>query len=128
MRSILEYACVFVDPYTKELVDTLENIQNMSVRFVLGNWHAQLSMRESKSKLKWQDVKDHRRNHRLNVFRNIYDSKNGVEGEKYVQAPFYISQSGTASLKQIINFPLKVTPCAIHFILHQYCSVIIFHV
>lgn len=99
VRSLLEYACVCWDPYTKELTDTLEKIQNRAVRFVLGNWDRQLSMRESKSKLKWEDLKDRRRNLRLKFFHNIYHSKTGIDKDKYIQAPSYISKRRDHNLK-----------------------------
>lgn len=106
VRTVLEYACVCWDPYTGESVNLLEKIQNRAVRFVLGNYNNNLSITESKRKLQWQDLKDRRKNLRLKFFHNIYYSKTGIEREKYMRPPSYISRRRDHNLK-LYELPFK---------------------
>lgn len=78
VRSTLEYACVCWDPYTTELVDKREKVQNRAVRFVLGNYDRMLSMTESKKALNWHLLEHRRRNLRLKFLHNIYHSNTGI--------------------------------------------------
>lgn len=58
VRSLLDYGCICWDPYTADLTEQLERVQNRAARFVLNDYSRKLSMTESKIKLSWQALKD----------------------------------------------------------------------
>ena len=74
VRSILDYASIVWDPYLQKDIDKLEGVQRRAARFVCNNYKSKSSVTEMLKELKWQPLKDRRRDQRLVFFHKIiYD-------------------------------------------------------
>jgi len=74
VRSILDYASIVWDPYLHKDIDKLEGVQRRAARFVCNNYKSKSSVTEMLKELKWQPLKDRRRDQRLVFFHKIiYD-------------------------------------------------------
>uniref|UniRef100_A0A224Z198 Tick transposon n=1 Tax=Rhipicephalus zambeziensis TaxID=60191 RepID=A0A224Z198_9ACAR len=99
VRPILEYACTAWDPATKVNIDALERIQKRAARFVTGDYNFTRRSSEIVSALGWPLLSSRRKYIRLCLFYNIINDKTGIDKNKYIKPPAYISSRRDHSLK-----------------------------
>lgn len=90
-RSILEYACVAWDPWLKKDIKVLKKVQNIAVRFVLNNYRRPFNISLARESLGWETLEMRRKKLRLKFFHNIFHSIAGIDKDKYIFRPHYIS-------------------------------------
>ena len=71
VRSVLDYASVVWDPYTKKDIDKIEGIQRRAARFVMNDYSRRSSVTEMMRQLKWTPLAERRRTQRLTFFYKI---------------------------------------------------------
>lgn len=90
-RSILEYACIAWDPWLKKDIKVLEMVKNLAVRFVLNNYRRQFNISLARESLGWETLEMRRKKLRLKIFHNIFHSRAGIDKDKHIFRPHYIS-------------------------------------
>lgn len=99
VRPILEYACTAWDPATKLNIDALERIQKRAARFVTGDYDFTRRSSEIVSSLGWPLLSSRRKYIRLCLFYNLINDKTGIDKNKYIRPPTYISSRRDHPLK-----------------------------
>lgn len=99
VRPILEYACAAWDPHTKLNVEELERVQKRAARFVSGDYNFQKRSSGLRDKLGWPLLENRRKYLRLSFFYNVLNNNTGIQKEKYIKEPSYISARTDHPLK-----------------------------
>lgn len=92
VRPILEYACVSWDPFTNVLKEKLERVQKRAARFVTGNYDFRIRSSGILQALGWEPLCGRRKVQRLKFLYNIYHGKTGLNKERYLKTPSYMSE------------------------------------
>lgn len=72
IRSKLEYAASVWDPSQENLINSLEMVQNNSVRFILSNYNRTASISSMKSSLSLPSLASRRKAFRLSLFHKLF--------------------------------------------------------
>lgn len=99
VRPILEYACAAWDLHTRHTIEQLERIQKRAARFVSGNYDFSIRSSEICRNLGWPLLEDRRKYLRLTLFFNILNGRTGIEKERYLKEPSYVSPRTDHHLK-----------------------------
>lgn len=91
VRSILEYGCAVWDPHQLSLQHELEKIQNRAARFITKKYGRSYSVTKIKSNIGLIPLADRRKNLRLKLFHNIYYNNTGIDKNKYLFPPHFVS-------------------------------------
>lgn len=86
-RFILEYGCAVWDPHQLSLKHELAKIQNRAARFITKKY----GRRSYKSNIGLIPLADRRKRLRLKLFHDIYDNNTGIDKNKCLFPPPFVS-------------------------------------
>lgn len=109
VRSKLEYAASIWDPFTENLISSLELIQNNSARFILQNYNRTASVTSMKNTLQLPSLASHRKHARLCLMHKIMYHNPRLHRD-LILPPSYASSRVDHAHK--IGIPFFKTKCA----------------
>ena len=92
-RVILEYACSVWNPYTKENITQLEQVQRGAARYVTNRFHNTSSIRNMIEHLNWQSLADRRSDARLVMLYKISHELVAAPKTDKLIPPFRLSRN-----------------------------------
>lgn len=99
VRPILEYGSTVWDPFTQNLIGSLEAIQNRAARFVKNSYVFPSSITRIKDSLGWPTLASRRAFFRISFLRDVYFNQTPLNKDVYLMPPTYVSRRLDHTLK-----------------------------